>query len=108
MVRTPAEPGTPAALRAGGRRRLREAVRRFRPRVCLLAALTAVRVAATVATPLMLAGAVDAARTQEHLGTATARLAAVLAAAVLADTGEDVLGAYCGSDITAWLRHRLP
>lgn len=107
MVRTPAEPGTPAALRAGGRRRLREAVRRFRPRVCLLAALTAVRVAATVATPLMLAGAVDAARTQEHLGTATARLAAVLAAAVLADTGEDVLGAYCGSDITAWLRHRL-
>ncbi|NVI86402.1 ABC transporter ATP-binding protein [Actinomadura sp. BRA 177] len=107
MVRTAAEPGTPAALRAGGRRRLREAMRLFRPRLCLLAALTAIRVAATVATPLMLAGAVDAARTQEHLGAATARLAAVLAAAVLADTGEDVLGAYCGSDITAWLRHRL-
>jgi ATP-binding cassette subfamily B protein len=73
----------------------------------VLAVLTTVRVTATLATPVMLAGAVDAARTQEDLGTATARLALVLALAALADAGEDVLGAYCGSDITAWLRHRL-
>ncbi|TDB92113.1 ABC transporter ATP-binding protein [Actinomadura sp. 7K534] len=103
----PGGPAASAALRAAGRRRLREAMRRFRLRMCALAVLTAVRVAATLATPVMLAGAVDAARTQEGLGTATARLALVLALAALADAGEDVLGAYCGSDITAWLRHRL-
>jgi len=107
VVRTPAEPGAPGALRAAGRRRLREALRRFRLRMCLLAALTAVRVGATLATPVLLAAAVDAARTQEHLGAATARLACALAAAALADAGEDVLGACVGGDITAWLRHRL-
>nr|WP_221493924.1 ABC transporter ATP-binding protein [Actinomadura coerulea] len=73
----------------------------------VLVLLTAVRVAATLATPVMLARAVDAARAQQDAGAAAAWLALVLAAAAAATTGEDVLGSYCGSGITAWLRHRL-
>ncbi|GAA4242239.1 ABC transporter ATP-binding protein [Actinomadura meridiana] len=96
-----------AALRAGGRRRLREAMRRIRPKLALLAALTAIRVGAMLLTPILLAAAIDAVRTGDGAGTAAARLGVVLAVAALADTWEDVLGSYCGSDITAWLRHRL-
>ncbi|TYB45683.1 ABC transporter ATP-binding protein [Actinomadura chibensis] len=113
MVRKPrlvAPPGGPAGsavLRAGGRRLMRAAVRRFRVRMALLAALTAVRVAATLTTPVMLARAIDAAQAQRGLGAATAALAVTLGVAVLADAAEDVLGAYCGSHLTAWLRHRM-
>ncbi|TDB84602.1 ABC transporter ATP-binding protein [Actinomadura sp. KC216] len=99
--------GASAVLRAGGRRLLREAVRRFRVRMALLSVLTAIRVAAMLATPVMLARAVDAAHTQENLGAATAQLAVTLGIALLADAAEDVVGAYCGSHITVWLRHRL-
>ncbi|TYK52488.1 ATP-binding cassette domain-containing protein [Actinomadura decatromicini] len=110
MVRKPtvvAPPGGSAVLRAGGRRLMRAAVRRFRVRMGVLAALTAVRVAATLTTPVMLARAIDAAQAQEGLGAATAALAVTLGVAILADAGEDVLGAYCGSHLTAWLRHRM-
>ncbi|MFI0366963.1 ABC transporter ATP-binding protein [Actinomadura sp. 1N219] len=99
--------GASAVLRAGGRRLLREALRRFRVRMALLSVLTAIRVAAMLITPVMLARAVDAAHTQEDLGAATAWLAVTLGVALLADAAEDVLGAYCGSHITVWLRHRL-
>ncbi|GGQ44418.1 ATP-binding cassette subfamily B protein [Actinomadura coerulea] len=99
--------GDSAALRADGRRLLRGAMARFRPSMGVLVLLTAVRVAATLATPVMLARAVDAARAQQDAGAAAAWLALVLAAAAAATTGEDVLGSYCGSGITAWLRHRL-
>ncbi|WP_158581634.1 ABC transporter ATP-binding protein [Actinomadura spongiicola] len=100
-------PGATAALRAAGRRRLWEAVRHIRLKVTLLAALTATRVGATLLVPVMLASAIDAVRADAGVGAAAARLAVVLAVATLADTLEDVLGSYCGSDITAWLRHRL-
>ncbi|MGI5208332.1 ATP-binding cassette domain-containing protein [Spirillospora sp. CA-108201] len=99
--------GDSAALRAAGRRLLRGAMARFRPALGVLVLLTAVRVAATLATPVMLARAVDAARAQHDAAASAAWLALVLAAAAIAATGEDVLGSYCGSDITAWLRHRL-
>ncbi|MEU8305600.1 ABC transporter ATP-binding protein [Actinomadura sp. NPDC048955] len=99
--------GDSAVLRAGGRRLLRGAMARFRPALGVLVLLTAVRVAATLATPVMLARAVDAARAQHDAGASAAWLALVLAAAAVATTAEDVLGSYCGSDITAWLRHRL-
>ncbi|MFI0484784.1 ABC transporter ATP-binding protein [Actinomadura sp. 9N215] len=96
-----------AVLRAGGRRRLLEAMGRFRLKTGLLSALTAVRVGAMLLTPVMLAAAIDAVRVQDGVAAAAARLAGVLAVAALADTLEDVLGAYCGGDIAAWLRHRL-
>ncbi|WP_083733110.1 ABC transporter transmembrane domain-containing protein [Actinomadura sp. CNU-125] len=105
MVRT--EPPGPAVLRAGGGRLLRASVRRTRASMCLLALCTLLRVLATLATPIMLARAVDAVHTGGPLGSALTGLAAVLAVAALADAGEDLAGAYCGSRITAWLRHRL-
>ncbi|WP_067803508.1 ABC transporter ATP-binding protein [Actinomadura formosensis] len=99
--------GDSAALRAGGRRLLRTAMGRFRLSMGVLAVLTAIRVAGTLAAPVLLARAIDAARAQQGVGTAAAWLGLVLVAAAAADTGEDVLGSYCGSEITAWLRHRL-
>ncbi|MFC5754624.1 ABC transporter transmembrane domain-containing protein [Actinomadura rugatobispora] len=103
----PATPLTPGALRAGGRRLLRAAVHRAGPRMALLALCTLLRVLATLATPVMLARAIDAVHTGAPVGTALTGLALVLAVAALADAGEDLVGAYCGSHITAWLRHRL-
>ncbi|RKS68849.1 ATP-binding cassette subfamily B protein [Actinomadura pelletieri DSM 43383] len=100
-------PAATAALRAAGRRRLWEAIRHIRLKVAVLAALTATRVGATLLVPVMLASAIDAVRADAGVGAAAARLAVVLAVATLADTLEDVLGSYCGGDITAWLRHRL-
>ncbi|MQY05425.1 ABC transporter ATP-binding protein [Actinomadura macrotermitis] len=97
----------PAAQRAAGRRLLRAAAGRTRALMALLAVCTAVRVAATLATPVMLARAIDAVRTGERLGAAVAGLALVLAVAAAADAGEELAGSYCGSRITAWLRHRL-
>ncbi|QXJ22231.1 ABC transporter ATP-binding protein [Actinomadura graeca] len=96
-----------AAQRAGGRRLLRAAARRARYPMALLAVLTAIRVAAMLATPAMLARAVDAVREDGNVGGAMAGLAVALAVAASADTAKDVVGSYCGSGITAWLRHRL-
>jgi ATP-binding cassette subfamily B protein len=100
-------PLAPAELRAGGRRLLRSAVHRTRALMALLALCTLLRVLATLATPVMLARAIDAVHTGGPPGTALTGLALVLAAAALADAGEDLVGSYCGSHITAWLRHRL-
>ncbi|WP_131737164.1 ABC transporter ATP-binding protein [Actinomadura roseirufa] len=97
----------PAVVRADGRRLLRAAARRFRSSLVLLSALTAVRVVATLATPVMLARATDAVRSGGRPGAEVAGLAVALAVAALADAAEDLAGAYCGSRITAWLRHRL-
>ncbi|MFV2175874.1 ABC transporter ATP-binding protein [Actinomadura sp. LOL_016] len=110
MART--EPTTaahpdPTVLRAGGRRLLRAAVRRTRALVALLALCTLLRVLATLATPVMLGRAVDAVHTGGPPGPALTGLAVVLAVAALADAGEDLVGSYCGSHVTAWLRHRL-
>ncbi|WP_165975328.1 ABC transporter ATP-binding protein [Actinomadura rubrisoli] len=96
-----------AAQRAGGRRLLRKAVYRNRALMGLLTVLTALRVAAMLATPVMLARAIDAVRTDEGMGAAMVALTLVLAVAAVADTAEDLVGAYCGSRITAWLRHSL-
>ncbi|WP_157432987.1 ATP-binding cassette domain-containing protein [Actinomadura rifamycini] len=98
---------SPAVLRAGGRRLLRAALGRTRALLGLLVLCTLLRVLATLATPAMLAQAIDAVHTGEPLGAPLARLASVLAVAALADAGEDLAGSYCGSRITAWLRHRL-
>ncbi|MFA1549820.1 ABC transporter ATP-binding protein [Actinomadura chokoriensis] len=97
----------PVALRRDGRRLLRAAVRRFRGPLALLAALTAVRAASMLAMPAMLAKAVDAVRGGGDLTAAVAGLALVLAVGAAAEAGEELAGTYCGSRITAWLRHRL-
>ncbi|MDL4814179.1 ATP-binding cassette domain-containing protein [Actinomadura opuntiae] len=99
--------GAPAALRRDGRRLLRAAARRFRALLVLLAAATVVRVAAMLATPVMLGRAIDAVRSGRGLGAAIAGLAVVLLTAALADAAEELAGTYCGSRITAWLRHCL-
>ncbi|MFD0903431.1 ABC transporter ATP-binding protein [Actinomadura sediminis] len=97
----------PAAQRAAGRRLLRAAARRTRASMGLLALCTLLRVLATLATPVMLGRAVDAVHTGDPPAAPLTWLAVVLTVAALADAGEDLAGAYCGSHITAWLRHRL-
>ncbi|WP_051712760.1 ABC transporter ATP-binding protein [Spirillospora albida] len=103
----PGAPPDPVELRAAGRRLLRAAARRTRAWMGLLVLCTLLRVLATLATPVMLGRAVDAVHTGDPTGSALTGLALVLAVAAVADTGEDLAGAYCGSRITAWLRHRL-
>ncbi|WP_157430685.1 ABC transporter ATP-binding protein [Actinomadura macra] len=96
-----------ARQRAGGRRLLRAALYHARLPMTLLSVLTVVRIVAMLATPVMLARAIDAVRAGGQVGAAMAGLALVLTIAAVADTAEDLAGAYCGSRVTAWLRHRL-
>ncbi|WP_329519473.1 ABC transporter ATP-binding protein [Spirillospora sp. NBC_01491] len=95
------------ALRVQGGRLLRTVAGRSRAMMSLLAALTLARVVASLITPVMLAVAIDAGQDGAGLPAALAGLVAVLTVAALADAGEDLVGSYCGSRMTAWLRHRL-
>jgi len=93
--------------RAEGRRLLRAAASRARVLMGLLSVLTVIRVVAMLTTPVMLARAIDTVHTDGDVGAAMVALTLVLAVAAVADTVEDLVGSYCGSTITAWLRHRL-
>jgi ATP-binding cassette subfamily B protein len=75
--------------------------------VFLLGVVTVVGVITTVLTPGAVAAAIDAATNGRDLPRALVQLAAVLAVAAVANALDDLLGSYCGSLMTARLRHRL-
>ncbi|HKR50869.1 MAG TPA: ABC transporter ATP-binding protein [Pseudonocardiaceae bacterium] len=96
-----------AALRAAGMRVLRQSASQARGMVVLLAVVTLVGVVTTVLTPSALGAAIDAAGNRADLSHALVWLAVVFAVATAVNVLEDLIGSYWGSQVTAWLRHRL-
>lgn len=96
-----------AALRRSGSQVLRQSAARAPGMVAGLGMVTLVSVVTTVLTPSALGAAIDAARHPENLFAALMWLAAVFAITTAATAAEDLIAAYWGSQVTAWLRHGL-
>jgi len=96
-----------AALRVAGTRVLQQSAGQARGMVVLLGVVTLVGVITTVLTPSALGAAIDAAGNREDLSHALVWLAAVFAVTTAATALEDLISSYWGSQVTAWLRHRL-
>jgi ABC-type multidrug transport system fused ATPase/permease subunit len=96
-----------AALRVAGTRVLQQSAGQARAMMVLLGVVTLVGVVTTVLTPSALGAAIDAAGNREDLSHALVWLAAVFAVATAATALGDLISSYWGSQVTAWLRHRL-
>ncbi len=96
-----------ATLRAAGNRVLRQSAGQAPVMVVLLGVVTLVGVVTTVLMPDALGAAIDAAGGKGSLPTALVLLAAVFTVATAATAFEDLISSYWGSQVTAWLRHRL-
>jgi len=96
-----------AALRVAGTRVLQQSAGQARGMVVLLGVVTLVGIITTVLTPSALGAAIDAAGNREDLSHALVWLAAVFAVTTAATALGDLISSYWGSQVTAWLRHRL-